>query len=147
MGKLHESNDVMQLVASQWAVVPVHIHFRRTLPLEPKSWHLLGLISFLILCRLLGLSESFYDEIKNLPLVSGAPEQSTGFDNDRRGERRPKKQKVRFIFVRRISHHLPKNSNKDKLSCQYSILTKKKLKKKIFCGAFSSYQDMHGYSL
>lgn len=42
---------------------------------------------------LLGLSESFYDEIKSLPLVSGAPEQSTGFDNDRRGERRPKKQK------------------------------------------------------
>lgn len=42
---------------------------------------------------LLGLSESFYDEIKSLPLVNGAPEQLTGFDNDRKGERRPKKQK------------------------------------------------------
>ena len=44
--------------------------------------------------RLLGLAESFYDEIKTLPLDDDVGDQTTGFDNVGIGERKFKKHKV-----------------------------------------------------
>ncbi|KAA8528374.1 hypothetical protein F0562_035729 [Nyssa sinensis] len=42
---------------------------------------------------LLGLADSFYDEIKTLPLEDNVTEQTTGFDNSYVGERKLKKHK------------------------------------------------------
>ncbi|KAF5955462.1 hypothetical protein HYC85_008318 [Camellia sinensis] len=48
---------------------------------------------------LLGLTDSFYDEIKSLPLEDNVGEQMTGFGNDNSGERRPMKRKFRFELL------------------------------------------------
>ncbi|THG07275.1 hypothetical protein TEA_001865 [Camellia sinensis var. sinensis] len=58
----------------------------------------LPLIVLLILddCKivmLLGLTDSFYDEIKSLPLEDNVGEEMTGFGNNNSGERRPMKRK------------------------------------------------------
>ncbi|CAL5385744.1 unnamed protein product [Camellia sinensis] len=42
---------------------------------------------------LLGLTDSFYDEIKSLPLEDNVGEEMTGFGNDNSGERRPMKRR------------------------------------------------------
>lgn len=44
--------------------------------------------------RLDGLTDSFYDEIKSLPLEDNASEQMTSFGNHSGGERRHRKWKV-----------------------------------------------------
>lgn len=52
--------------------------------------------------RLLGLTESFYDEIKTLPLDGSAPEETTIFKNPDSGAKKFNKRKVlpcNFIFT------------------------------------------------
>lgn len=76
--------------------------FREALLLKPNL--VLLLTTLLIPCaRLLGLTESFFDEIKTLPVEDGAPEQFAGFDKVRNGERRHKKQKVRLYLCHPVS--------------------------------------------
>lgn len=60
------------------------------------------MLIYLGCARLLGLTESFYDEIKTLPLDGSAPEEITSFNNADSGAKKFNKRKVwpcDFIFT------------------------------------------------